>query len=597
MKRLAKWIFAIAIVVVVLLIALPQLMSSGVVKNRIAAQLTEITGREVTLNGSSSISLRPYLGVTYSDARIASSDDDNGNSLATVEELRVQLGFASAFWGQAKVSNVTLIRPRFNLEVDANGTGNWQLQDGEFAKRLNTSEGQEPEPLSLGSAEIVDGTVKLNDQLNRVTTELTAVNGAINWSDITSALKSNLTAVWNGEIANIEIAADSPLNLIRGGVSNARVVVKSKPLTIVYDGTIDTKLNTASGKFSSITPSMKSAADWLSIQSPLANMTTTFELGGDINVAEGKVAIENASVTLGEHQGTGQLQFSKKNAEPLTISGTLAFETLEIPTLPLLSYGGNQTAEQPGHLDISKLDDVDLDVGVSAKSVNIGSLNAENVAASMMLRKGGLRLEIGNAEILGGTIAGFLDGQPKPETFDFKADLSLSQVNLEQMSSLVSGTEKGLTGSGDAEVKLNTEILAGSVQSLNVNGELDIKSADGTINGIDLSAVYNLSNQNETDGKDAQVQYVDGITPYDTLKLKILIANNTALLREGSLANPTLNASLTGRGELNVGTLALRGDIQGLVEESGILPRPLPFFIGGTVSSPLFVPLPRPSLN
>ena len=110
---------------------------------------------------------------------------------------------------------MTLIRPRFNLEVDSNGTRNWQLQDGEFAKRLSLQNDQKPKDLSLGFAKIVDGTIKLNDQLNRVTTELTAVNGSINWQDITSSIDSKITAVWNGEIVNLELAAAAPLELLR----------------------------------------------------------------------------------------------------------------------------------------------------------------------------------------------------------------------------------------------------------------------------------------------------------------------------------------------------------------------------------------------
>lgn len=591
MKRWAKWLLAIAVVIAILLVAMPQLLSSRVVKNRIAAQLTEVTGRKVTLSGRSSVSLRPYLGVTYSDARIASSAGGTGAPLASVEELRVQLSIASAFWGDAEISNVVLVRPRFNLNVDANGARNWQLQEGEFAKRLSAPDNEPTQSLKLGAAQIEDGTIKFNDQLNRVTAELTAVNGSIDWNDITSPLNSNLTAVWNGEIISLELAADSPLALLRGGISRTRAAIKSKALTMVFDGKIDTKLNTANGTFSSVSPSMKSAADWLSIEFPLANITTEFQLAGEINAAEDKITLENAKVSIAKHDGVGQLQFFSKSDALPTISGTLAFETLEVPTLPHLVFGGVRSDEQIGQLDLSKLQSINMDVGVSAKSITVGSVTATNVAASLMLRKGALRFEVGNADALSGTVSGFLDGQPQAGAFEFRSNLSLIKVDLEQMSSLVSGTAKGLTGTGNAEVKLNTKIASGSAKPLNLSGELQIKSTDGVINGIDLKAVYDLSNQDE----ETPVQYVDGVTGYDSLQLNFLIVRNTAFLRESELLNPSIKATLTGRSELNEGTLAMRGNIEGI--EADVPSLPLPFFIGGTVSSPLFVPLPRPSSN
>ncbi len=591
MTRWAKWLLAIAVVISILLVATPQLLSSRAVKDRIAAQLSELTGRKVLLNGSSSISLKPYLGVIYRDARIASTKGETGAPLASVEELQVQLGFASAFFGKAEVSNVTMIRPRFNLEVDANGTRNWQLQGGEFAKRLSLENDQKPQGLSLGFANIVDGTIKLNDQLNRVTTELTAVNGSINWQDITSSLDSKIEAVWNGEIVNLELAAAAPLELLRGGISSTRAVFKSKALTMVFDGTLDTKLNTAKGTFSSITPSMKSVTEWLSIRAPMAAMTTAFELSGELSAAEGKVTMENTKVSIADHNGLGQLQFTKKENTPLAISGTLAFETLDIPSLPRLVFAGTKTAEQSDQLNLSKLDVIDMDIGVSSKSMTYAAVSATNVAASVMLRKGAMRLEIGNAEILDGTISGFLDGQPKPESFELRSNFLLSQVNLADMSSLVSGTSKALTGDGDAEIKWTSSIAPGANTFSNLNGSLDIKGKGGTINGIDLKAIYDLSNQNE----DTPVQYVDGVTRFDTLQLNFLIVNNTAFLRESMLVNPSLKATLTGRGEYKIGTLAMRGNIESTEEDTTGLP--LPFFIGGTIASPLFVPLPRPNSN
>ncbi len=591
MQRLVKWLLIVVALIVLLLVVMPRLLSSSVVKDRIAAQLSDITGREVTLNGRSSVSLRPYLGVTYSDVTIGSSQNDASAPLASVEELRVQLSFLSAFWGDAEISTVVLIRPRFNLEVDANGARNWQLQQGEFAKRLSGPAEDPPQRLRLGSAQIVDGSVKLNDQLNRVSAELTSVNGLFDWPDITSAFRCTLTAVWRGEIVDLELAASSPLEFLRGGMSSIRAQLTSKVLTTSFDGVIDTKLRTAKGQFDSVSPSMKSAMDWLALDIPLANITKEIQLSGNINAAEDKVTLENAEISIAENQGVGQLLLSvKKDAAP-SISGTLAFETLNFPEPPLLAFGGVQPEDANGLVDLSKLKLLDLDVSVSAQTVALGQVEATNVAASMMLRKGALRLEIGNADILDGTASGFLDGSPTPKAFELRSELLLGGVNLETISSLISGTENGLTGTGEAELNLRTKILPANAKPISWNGELKLKSSNGTINGIDLNAIYDLSNQTD----ETQVKYINGTTDYDSLQLNFLLVNNTAFLRDSALLNSSIKASLTGRSALSESTLAMRGNIETAKEDATDLP--LPFFVGGTLSSPLFAPLPRPQSN
>jgi hypothetical protein len=129
------------------------------------------------------------------------------------------------------------------------------------------------------------------------------VNGFFDWPDITSAFRCTLTAVWRGEIVDFELAASSPLEFLRGGMSSIRAQLTSKVLTTSFDGVIDTKLRTAKGQFDSVSPSMKSAMDWLALDIPLANITREIQMSGNINAAEDKVTLENAEISIAENQG------------------------------------------------------------------------------------------------------------------------------------------------------------------------------------------------------------------------------------------------------------------------------------------------------
>ena len=71
------------------------------------------------------------------------------------------------------------------------------------------------------------------------------------------------------------------------------------------------------------------------------------------------------------------------------------------------------------------------------------------------------------------------------------------------------------------------------------------------------------------------------------------IANGTAILRDSRLVGDSIDVSLKGRIDLVRTTLALRGMIKNkLTTAASNDHNDLQFFVGGTASSPLFVPLP-----
>ena len=79
--RTGKFAIAVTIFVIIAIFAIPNLLSTTYVKQRIADQLSQLTGRQVSLEGSSSISLRPYLGVSYDNVVISDEADQPGKPM------------------------------------------------------------------------------------------------------------------------------------------------------------------------------------------------------------------------------------------------------------------------------------------------------------------------------------------------------------------------------------------------------------------------------------------------------------------------------------------------------------------------------------
>jgi len=129
MNRLLQTLVALIVLFGVVLLAVPYLLSSTSVKTSIEAQLSRLTGSRVTLNGESTISLNPYLGVSYQNVSLK-KDADTAPFLI-VEDMKAHINLLSALTGNIKLSRLQLIRPKLSLIIDVNGVKNWSVFYGQ----------------------------------------------------------------------------------------------------------------------------------------------------------------------------------------------------------------------------------------------------------------------------------------------------------------------------------------------------------------------------------------------------------------------------------------------------------------------------------
>ncbi len=71
MRRFAIVLAIIAIIAALSVIAAPWLLSSDIVKQRIASRIEELTGLKTVLKGTPKLSLFPYLEIKLRDVIIA----------------------------------------------------------------------------------------------------------------------------------------------------------------------------------------------------------------------------------------------------------------------------------------------------------------------------------------------------------------------------------------------------------------------------------------------------------------------------------------------------------------------------------------------
>src|SRR4029077_9859678 len=130
MWRYLRWVLLALAVLVAIALALPFMLPVGVYKDQIIAQARQATGRELKIDGALSISFFPSFGVELNGVHFANAAGAHDADMATIEQVVVGAEFWPLLSGNVKVTQITLVKPIINLEIDKNGRGNWLFEEG-----------------------------------------------------------------------------------------------------------------------------------------------------------------------------------------------------------------------------------------------------------------------------------------------------------------------------------------------------------------------------------------------------------------------------------------------------------------------------------
>ena len=175
-NRLGFVALVVVAVAVAVVVAVPLVISSDAVKRSIVDQVTYLTGRNFSFRGEPSISLYPYLTVRLSDAALANPEGMGDEPFIEMETMTGKLEILPLFWGQLDFARFRFINPRINLRTDANGHGNWIMDQGAIGSQVSkgdkegaVDEETAPSPLAdieVGRFDMRDGIVTYQDERN-----------------------------------------------------------------------------------------------------------------------------------------------------------------------------------------------------------------------------------------------------------------------------------------------------------------------------------------------------------------------------------------------------------------------------------------------
>lgn len=125
MRLALKLIFALILIVVAGLIALPFVVDPNDYKDEISTQVEKVTGRNLTLQGDIGLSVFPWIALELGPLSLSNAEGFKSDAFAKVEAAEIRIKLMPLLKKQLEMDTVVLDGLVLNLETDKNGKTNW----------------------------------------------------------------------------------------------------------------------------------------------------------------------------------------------------------------------------------------------------------------------------------------------------------------------------------------------------------------------------------------------------------------------------------------------------------------------------------------
>ena len=212
-------------------------------KTRIAAEISQKTGKNVVIAGPLSLSLFPSPNFMVQDVKIFSQDKQISEPLASAAKIVARLDLVPFIKGEFKVTRMSITNPVVRIEVFEDGTQNWKSE-------LTARQRQELEdmPVTLESVTLERAEIDYIDKVRDIDWKFTDLNAEVIAQTLFgpykidgSYIKNNMPEGFSVEMGRLSDDFNTTLNF----------VFNNPQLGTIYrfDGSVLFKNESAKGSF------------------------------------------------------------------------------------------------------------------------------------------------------------------------------------------------------------------------------------------------------------------------------------------------------------------------------------------------------------
>ncbi|MGX7707556.1 AsmA family protein [Methylobacterium sp. Gmos1] len=527
-------------------------------------------GLGLSVAGPATLTLLPVPRLTFAGVRLSRG----GHDLVASESLQVQLGLAGLLAGRADATGLVLERARIALPGGAlpggaspsSEGGDWAEPVSRLAARVAAGRGRHLRRLVL-----VDATLSLRDPRTGTLETVTGLDLVASWPRQSAGLDLSAAFTWRGVPASLSLSGLRPRELAAGAEtpvvaaltwngaearvagSDARIEGSAEiegSLAWAREALKDASVKDAAtpglrlsgqGRFS--TPALPGTLAWLGIAPGPASLAGPVSLDGRFLARPGGVEWPEIRVRVGDSrlEGAGAAALVRGR---LSLTGTLAAERLDlsglVPEAAFLIEPGPGGAWSRAPLALDNLSYGDIDLRLSAASARLGPVEAQDVAAGLLVRDGTVEATLGRATVQGGTVKGRAALAALPAGLDARLQGSADRIDLGGLFADL-GWPRWILGRAQGTLALDA---AGSSLA-DLVGRLAGRAA-ATVEGGEILGV-NLADLAQRPDTAATALRRGGRTHFERARVSLTVRDGVAEIGQGQLRGAALAASLGGR--------------------------------------------------
>ncbi|MEM1288403.1 MAG: AsmA family protein [Pseudomonadota bacterium] len=607
-RKLGIAAIGLALIMGAIAFVVPAVIPAELIRQQVALQLSDLTGRGVRLRGDAPLTVFPNPSVRLNDIVIDGSVPGPDGALVVAEQLDGSLRWLPLLAGRIELSSFTLTRPEIRFVRDADGNPNWLLNGSAIFAAL------EPTPtrsggLTLGTLDIIDGTVSYTDLRTERSETLTSANLSFAWPRSSTRASVSGQAIWRGEAFSINALIDQPAALAQPrSTSGVTVSLSSAPIEFNFEGTVTpgdsgspTPTETAqpwqaSGDLELASPSLRKASSWLGRDLGTGSTLGAFNLSSEINLVAPVADLTNLSLDLDGNEADGALTVDFEAGDRLALQGTLDFEQADLSPY-IDAFRPTTTASAPGDWRFLTFPDIfsagiSADVRLASREVQAGDLSLGETAATLLLSEDRLVLGIGEASGYGGILRASLTVdvfEERTYPFDVRSELNVAVDDIE-LEPLLSDIQDSPDIAGQLTMAAAVEGGGRNLDALfqTAVGDIEIAVSEGSWRGVNIAVLV----ENLLLGQVPLGRLPRGTTEFETAVGRVTARAGRVQLTSLEINEQQMRLTMSGDADVRDQALDLAGAlaIVGQNEEATNAVVSIPFEIVGSWAQPRFVP-------
>ena len=619
--RAIRWVLSIAVLLVAVsalaAVAVPLVVSTELVRDRLERDISQWTGQYVILGSSPKLAFWPVPSITFNHVSIMSRQSSRSEPLAVAESVTADFSVVSALTGSPSFGNLRLQAPVFTVERGPDGRFNWESDTGRIARAARiaaaNAAGNSKKPRQavpdyrMGTITISNGTLRFIDKEDDDVETASRLDGQINWPEMDGPGQLDIHGNFRGQDVHLAVSSDRPLLLIGGANGPLSASFDSKLVSLSFSGSaMLTSRSFLKGKLNLQTRSVQKVMEWVGSDIRPGEAIGKLRVDADLTTQRDRINLDNLIIDIDENRGIGVLDVQLPKPDFPVVAGTLAFNKLNITSF-LKAF---TPLPRPGHniattIDTQFLHQLELDLRLSAQSATLGSLSMSDLAAAARIDQGRASFEVGDATAYGGSLMGKVQISEKGLDGGGVVQASARNVDFGAIFDALKLRGPLPRGKGALDLQLKSSYPLWATSSGDITGSLRVTMRNGTIPSFDLGTFRALS---------AKQRFFDlsraasGSLAFSSVDFQGQFADGLAEINRGEIRTKDWMIDLNGVLPYSKGSLAMAGTLTpnkpakapkaggdaGKQQES---PKPAPpqpilrFFIGGSWPSPVISPV------